>query len=96
MLGKIGYTSTMTTRSKGTNEKTSVHLDTSRRIGRARDLQEEDRSTETDRVSQGRGKDEPQGNEIVTYQFTRWRTKVKPSGKLYNRKKKDNYGDKQY
>ena len=93
MLGKIGYTRIMTTRSKGTNEKASIHSDTSRRIGRARDLQEEDRATETDRVSQGRGKDEPQGNEIVTYQFTRWRTKVKPSGKLYSRKKKENYGD---
>ena len=93
MLGKIGYTSTMTTRSKGTNEKTSVHLDTSRRIGRARDLQEEDRSTETDRVSQGRSENKPEGNEILTFPFTRWRTKVKPSGKIYNRKKKENYGD---
>jgi len=93
MLGNIGYTRIMTTRSKGTHEKASIHLDTSRRIGRARDLQEEDRSTETDRVSQGRSKDQPEGNEILTFPFTRWRTKVKPSGKLYNRKKKENYGD---
>ena len=93
MLGKIGYTRIMTTRSKGTHEKASIHPDSHRRHSRARDLQEEDRTKETDRVSQGRGKDEPQGNEIVTYQFTRWRTKVKPSGKLYNRKKKENYGD---
>ena len=93
MLGNITYTSTMTTRSKGTHEKTSIHSDTSRRIGRARDLQEEDRSTETDRVSQGRSENKPEGNEILTFPFTRWRTKVKPSGKIYNRKKKENYGD---
>ena len=92
MLGKIGYTSLMKTQRNGIHEKTSLHPDTSGRLSRARDLQKEDSPKETDRVSQGRSKDEPQGNEIVTYQFTRWRTKVKPSGKIYNRKKKDNYG----
>ena len=93
MLGKIGYTSLMKTQRNGIHEKTSLHPDTSGRLSRARDLQKEDSPKETDRVSQGRGKDEPQGNEIVTYHFTRWRTKVKPSGKLYSRKKKENYGD---
>lgn len=93
MLGKIGYTSLMKTQRNGIHEKTSLHPDTSGRLSRARDLQKEDSPKETDRVSQGRGKDEPQGNEIVTYQFTRWRTKVKPSGKIYNRKKKEDYGD---
>ena len=94
MLGKIGYTPLMNTHRNGSHEKDGLHPDTSGRLSRARDLQEEDRSTETDRVSQGRGKDKPEGNEILTFPFTRWRTKVKPSGKLYNRKKKkENYGD---
>jgi len=83
----------MKTQRNGIHEKTSLHLDSPRRINRARDLQKKDSPTETDRVSEGRSKDEPQGNEVLTYHFTRWRTKVKPSGKLYSRKKKDNYGD---
>jgi len=93
MLGKIGYTSIMTTHSKGKHEETSIHFDSPRRNSRARSLQKEDSSTETDRVSQGRSENKPEGNEILTFPFTRWRTKVKPSGKLYNRKKKENYGD---
>lgn len=92
MLGKIGYTSLMKTQRNGIHEKTSLHPDTSGRLSRARDLQKEDSPKETDRVSQGRSENKPEGNEILTFPFTRWRTKVKPSGKIYNRKKKDNYG----
>ena len=96
MLGKIGYTPPMNNSNRGNSEKNGLHPDTSGRLSRARDLQEEDRSTETDRVTEVGGKNQPQGNEILTFPFTRWRTKVKPSGKIYNRKKKEHHGDKQY
>ena len=86
----------MNNSNRGNSEKNGLHSHTSGRLSGARDLQEEDRATETDRVTEVGGKNQPQGNEILTFPFTRWRTKVKPSGKLYNRKKKDNYGDKQY
>ena len=93
MLGKIGYTSLMKTQRNGIHEKTSIHSDSHRRLSRARDLQKEDRTKEADGTCEGRHQSKPEGNEILTFPFTRWRTKVKPSGKIYNRKKKDNYGD---
>ena len=94
MLGKIGYTPLMNTHRNGSHEKDGLHPDTSGRLSRARDLQKEDRTKETDGTCEGRYQNKPEGNEILTFPFTRWRTKVKPSGKLYNRKKKkENYGD---
>ena len=66
MLGKIGYTSLMKTQRNGIHEKKSLHPDTSGRLSRARDLPKEDRPKETDRVSQGRSKDDPQGNDVLT------------------------------
>ena len=81
---------------KDTNEKTNLYSGSQGWNHRTRMVQKEDRPGETKGTPEKGNHNRATGNEVRTFPFTRWREKVKPSAKLYNRKKENKNGGIEY
>ena len=79
-----------------TNEKKNLYPGTQGWNHRTRMVSKKDGTSKATRASKKRDHNRTTGNEVRTFPFTRWREKVKPSAKLYNRKKENRNGGKQH